>query len=194
MNNSDIGDEGNIDNSSLVEIPFPDRKRQSFGISSARDLLAKIERELSEFEGCTHFVRAGDHAFNLCLSLWHMTDWAFADMTPDECCKAQQFLGTVFNKPSEFSVAVQKAEPALKICRIMATASKHVEVTKFPEPSLDTMIDIYAHATDVDAPIILKWGVSIEGASYSMLDVFKCATSFWTSFFVAMGWPADRRI
>lgn len=194
MANAETGADRDADDAGLFEVPFPDRKRQSFGISTARDLLAKIERELSAFEGCEHFIRAGDHAFNLCLSLWHMTDWTFADMTSDECHKAGAFLGAAFAKSPDFGVAVQKAEPALRICRVMATASKHVEVTKFPEPTLDTMIDIYEHSAVVDGPLILKWGVNYLGESYSMLDVFKRAIAFWLKLFVAIGWRSDREL
>lgn len=171
-----------------IDARFPNRKRQIFGVWTATGLLAKIEREFAEFEQCQHFVRSGDHAFNLCLSLWHLVDWTFADMTEEERQRAEQFTNRTFTKSSEFGVAAQEIEPMIHICRVMATAGKHAEVKHHPEPTLDTMIDIYEDSSLVDGPFFFKWGVEYKEKSYDIHHVFKQAISFWRDLFVAIGW------
>lgn len=165
-----------------------ERPRQTFGIYDSGQLLQKIERELADLERCQDFVRSGDHAFNICLSLWHMTDWVFADMNQEERHIVAKLINGKFDRSTAFGVAVQRAFPLIRICRTMATAGKHVIVDKYPDPSVETMIDIYEKVGQSDDQYVFRWGMTFNGKQYDATDVFHRVADFWRSIFSALGW------
>lgn len=170
-------------------IPFPERLRQSFGISKATDLLAKAIREFNDFKNCKDMVRSGDHAFNICLSIWHLVDWTHADMTPEERRKAAQHLGMPVNTLTELSIAVQRGCRMNTICRIMATAGKHVEVTnKYADKTIQTIFNVYQRFGPSGESTEFRWAMTFQGDSFEALDVLREALHFWQSLFAAIGW------
>ncbi|WP_250538662.1 MULTISPECIES: hypothetical protein [unclassified Caballeronia] len=171
----------------LPNIPFPNRKRQSFGVSTASAMLEKAVRDFRAFQSCTDVIRSGDHAFNVCLSIWHLHDWAHADATETELEIIGTFLGRPVRSKTEFSIALQRACPLLKICRIMATAGKHTKVDTYPDPTVETMFDIY-QSTGPDERFTVRWGMTFDGRSYDAADVFDECLLFWGRLFATLNW------
>lgn len=106
-------------------------REQTFALGNCHDLLAKLDRELDRYRGVTGrdesepqalldlVDRLKDNAFNAAVTAWHLCDWVFEDMTPEQ----RQKLG--FNALSDLQAHVRTNCRALYLCRYVATASKH---------------------------------------------------------------------
>ena len=151
-------------------------------------MLWKAYREFADFKRCENIQRSGDHAFNLCVSIWHLHDWAFADMSPEERRSASGYLEFPIHKKSDFARAIQRRCKEVRICRVMATAGKHVEVDTYPEPTIETAFDIYEHVRDESKPFVLRWSLSYQGSHLDAEDMFFDALRFWQDLFGHLGW------
>jgi len=177
-----------------LSLPFPDRLRQSFGVASATHLLRKALREFDDFKRSGDIQRSGDHAFNLCVSIWHLHDWSFADMSPEERARASEYLCMSIRKKSDFAAAVQKSCKEVRICRVMATAGKHVVVDTFPDPTIATAFASYEHLHDDSEPLIWRWSLSCGDTHLDAEDMFNTALEFWRKLFEHLGWLESRFI
>lgn len=175
-----------IRDSLLPEIP--DRLRQSFGVSTAVHLFHKAAREVVAFNECDDYLRSADHAFNACLSIWHLVDWTFKNANEDDKERLAAQLGMEIVKQSDLAIAVQKACYANRICRVMATASKHVEVDKFPDETIQTYVNLYEQVIDGDERYLFRWAVSFEGDVIEASKMLADAISFWERLFREIGW------
>ena len=52
--------------------------RKTFGFTSRRDILAKLERELGRLDTAKTLEKAADHASNAAVTAWHLSEWAWA--------------------------------------------------------------------------------------------------------------------
>jgi hypothetical protein len=60
-----------------------------------------------------------DSAFNAAVTAWHLCDWVFNDMTPEQRAKLN------FRNLADLQEHVRENCRALYLCRQAATASKH---------------------------------------------------------------------
>jgi hypothetical protein len=149
-------------------MPLPSRDK-TFALESCRDLLNKLEREIERFRAASNnndVASMADIAFNASVTAWHLCDWVYGDMTPE------QRTGLNVLKLSDlWNIAL--ANRALHLCRQIATASKHWEVTQHPDVTVGTAVSASPewriHFIDRD-----KW--------IDALDVFEEAFDFWTRF------------
>ena len=79
------------------------------------------------------------HAQNAAAPAWHLCDWVFNDMTPE------QRKATGMTSLSALQTHARSTR-ALRICREICTAGKHWEVTEFPDPAIRTRALNQAHA------------------------------------------------
>ncbi len=102
----------------------------TFDLVSCRDLLDKLQREIMRIEKAAGRPDVCDHGTNAALTAWHLTDWVWADVKnnlPIRSAIAKQ-AGRAANDfdVREFQDYVAGGCKYLQICRIIATASKHV--------------------------------------------------------------------
>lgn len=161
-------------------------REQTFGFADCRELLEKLNRELDRYHGVAgrdelesealmNLVdQLKDSAFNASVTAWHLCDWVFNDMTPEQRKK----LG--FAKLRDLQNHARKACRALHLCRQAATASKHWTVSDNPD-----------HAVRVTVACELETGWMVyfvhDGTKIGAEQVFTEALSFWTGFIYEYG-------
>lgn len=67
---------------------------------------------------------------NCALTAWHMVDWAFQELPPDEAAR--------FRKQADFRAHLREICRYLAICREIADGSKHARITRNPDPDIGT--------------------------------------------------------
>lgn len=159
---------------------FPNRLPQSFMVGQTRHLFSKAGRELAAFindNGSSWYV-AGDAGLNFAMSIWHLHDWLWADLTEDSSGVAylSASLGVPITKKEDFVRVIYKKCPAMRICRVIATAGKHVDVTKFPDPTLRTHAPLSKDENGVQRR---EWHIEAGGRNRPAADIFKEAFRFW---------------
>lgn len=104
---------------------------QTFAYENCRELLMKLEREIDRY-----YAVAGseeddpgkvldvvntlkDAAFNASVTAWHIVDWVFHDMRPEQ---RKQFGLTHKRDLQEYA---RKECPQLRLCELACVASKH---------------------------------------------------------------------
>ncbi|HEY6860962.1 MAG TPA: hypothetical protein VI358_14405 [Pseudolabrys sp.] len=155
---------------------------KTFALENCRDLLRKLEREIDRFVAAHTDVEArNDLAFNIVVTAWHLCDWVFADLTPEQMSKLQ------IKSLADLQAVARKCR-ALHLCRQAAIASKHWRVTDFPDPN----VAVITTATPISGPNAPRvplytapsWYLYfIDGSDIQLAeDVFALALEFWTHF------------
>jgi hypothetical protein len=160
-------------------MPLPSRA-QTFAFEDCRELLNKLEREIDRYqevagrdekepEALLKLVdQLKDSAFNAAVTAWQLCDWVFNDMTPGQ----HQKLG--FSGLGDLQKYVRENCRALYLCRHTATASKHWEVDKHPDP--DVGVVVWHNGTGWIIDFVDK------GREQPAYVVFELALAFWTGF------------
>ena len=155
---------------------------KTFALENCRDLLRKLEREIERFGAERNNVEARiDHAFNIVVTAWHLCDWVFADLRPEQKVKLQ-----IYNL-SEMQARARKCR-ALQLCRQAATASKHWKVSDYPDPNVAVIVTANAiGGVPTKLPplyIAPSWYLYfVDGPDLQEAEqVFDLALEFWTHF------------
>jgi len=155
-------------------------RHQTFALENCRDLLAKLEREIDRYktvEGRDDDEPAAiydlvndlkDSAFNTAVTAEQMSDWVYNDMTAEQ----RQKLG--FKTLLDLQLHVREKCRALYLCRHAATASKHWEVSKFPDP--EVKVEVWHDDNGWTSHFI------DAGKATPALLVFEQAFAFWDDF------------
>ena len=163
-------------------------RKQTFAMENCRDVHRKLEWEIGALKACPG---NGDldpilyHAFNCAVTAWTLTDWVWSDMTLDQRKKRS---GGLVGKASfrAFQSECRTQCRALHLCRQIATASKHGEVTAYPDP----MVKVDVSAVPIfrnDAarmhmvPDTWHWTLTVHDGAVDVdaLKMFEDALHFW---------------
>jgi hypothetical protein len=133
------------------------------------------------FHEAIHGPARNDHAFNAAVTAWQLCDWVFADITP-----AQQDKLNIHSIENMRSHARHHCR-ALHLCRQVATASKHMRVSRFPDPNVKTITTVNAIPPPPQGPplhVAPGWFLYFDddGEVTEAEDVFTDAYYFWTQF------------
>ncbi len=109
-----------------------------------------------------------DLAFNISITAWTLCDWVFGDLT------AEQRKSLNIRKLSDLQDRARSCR-AVHICRQAATASKHWDVTSYPDPNLSVIVTAGGQG---------QWLIYFldNGDRLEADRVFAEALQFWTSF------------
>lgn len=173
---------------------FPDRLSQSFIIGDASHLLRKLTSEVSAFiDNQDEIVKSGRLALNIAMTAWHMVDWTFADMDADQRVLAGRQLGRKINTQRDFAAAATEACEALRMCQVIATAGKHVEVSTRPDPSLVTRLEFFeVNADGASGQVGAMWIIERDGKKYPAEETFNQVHRFWEDLLSSLGMIEDR--
>jgi hypothetical protein len=149
-------------------MPLPNRQQTFY--ENCGDLLEKLKREIDRYRsivGGNVVEELKDIAFNASVTAWQLGDWVFNDMTDEQ----RKRLG--FNDIEALRKHARTNCRALYLCRHAATASKHWEVTEYPDPNIQTIVTHEA-----------GWRVIfVDDNKRTEADqVFDEALNFWTNF------------
>jgi hypothetical protein len=155
-------------------------REQTFAFANCRELLEKLDRELdryrevvgrdelSEPDALLRLVdQLKDSAFNASVTAWHLCDWVFNDMTPEQRQKLN------FAKLVDLQEHARTRCRALHLCRQAATASKHWIVNQHADPRVQVVVTGET-----------GWTIYFvdDGKKVPAEQVFAGARSFWTDF------------
>ena len=161
-------------------------RSETFDLVSCRDVLEKLRREIKRIKDAKDRQDVCDHGTNAAFTAWHMTDWVWADMKKNRAIRptiakqADRDPGN-FRLPA-FQNYVTKNSKALRICRIIATASKHVG---WDPGGTDLELTATGLTITEDSTVPLeRWilKVKIDDQSYEALPIFTKAFRYWESF------------
>ncbi len=161
---------------------------QTFALESCRDLVRKLEYDLvllgKDRPDDTDYLPF--MAFNAAITAWQLSDWVWLDMTPDQRKELARDWGNFLSSSNlslvnagDFRGVLRRKERTIGICRQIATASKHAEVTSGGDQTIRT---VYALVDGV-------WeGTVIDGTQRrSIQSVIEDARDFWDNFIVSRG-------
>ena len=178
---------------------IPSREK-TFGLESCRDLLNKLEWEEKRLKDTDEQDVEGlmYNAFNAAVTAWHIGDWVWGDMSPEQRKALQGDWGVTLDKQGIFQTALRDKAPALNICREIATASKHVKVTQYPDHTIDANVSAKASNVTVDGETVTVNGspvtttvwvieVFVSDQPVPFQKVLEEAISFWHEFIYHRG-------
>lgn len=164
-------------------MPLPGRDK-TFAFESSRDLIEKLRWEIFEFRSTDHIENKKYHAWNGAVTAWSIADWVWVDLSEEQ---RHGFSAELSVKClADFQRwLIQKHRP-LKLCRLVATASKHAIVTKHNDPSVDTRVYVASDSLSLDDDVapVLDWSLEITDGvlSSKVEDILDDALHFWTEF------------
>jgi len=106
----------------------------AFEETSAKDVLAKLHREIDRIDSGIDHDHVGDHVVNAFWTAWHFHEWLWAAIKEKPELKAailkyRGLDGEYIDNRLSFGMALAERFVPLKICRIIATSPRHVSVT-----------------------------------------------------------------
>ena len=178
---------------SMMALPA---QKKTFGLVNCRDLLGKLEWEIRTLRLATNSdVESLIYgAFNAFVTAWHLGDWVWENMTEEE--RKALWKDWALDKPcvkGEFIGELRGRNRNLAICREIATASKHFEVTRMPDNTVDAIVSASVDRVTAESEVEMigdtiapetRWILKIAdgNAERPVLDVLVAAQSFWTEF------------
>ncbi|WP_186085907.1 hypothetical protein [Burkholderia gladioli] len=156
---------------------------KSFGLSGPSDYYDKLEWEFERL------MKAGNatgrelafHAINLAITGWHMTDWTFNFLPV--ATKASHS-----NNSATFQAWVKSQSRVIAACREVATAGKHMQITRGPDPAISTFSEGYVEEGYwEDAYCESEWKILIDGQSFSLDNFGREVINFWQCFLNSEG-------
>jgi hypothetical protein len=160
-------------------------RAQTFALENCRDLVQKLSREIDRYREVAGndeehdwdaLIRVvnqlNDSAFNAAVTAWHLCDWVFNDMTPEQHKK----FG--FKTLSDLQNYARNKCRELHLCRQAATASKHWTVAQHPDPNVQVIVTGET-----------GWTIYFvdQGKKIPADQVFEMALSFWNEFIYSHG-------
>ena len=178
-------------------------KPATYGLETFRDVLEKLEWEQNGLKALSEQEPRDPkelyyRAFNAAVTAWHLADWVWKDMTRDQRQQLETDwktkLGIDDDGVGNFRHALRKKSRELAICREIATASKHVEITQGRDESIDTVASATTfslHNSDGEQiqengmfVTATKWKLKVEddGNRREFVEVLHAAFNFWDKF------------
>jgi hypothetical protein len=141
---------------------------KTFAFENCRSMLDKLKREIDRYtrvEG-SDVEAMKDLAFNIAVTGWHLCDWVFMDLAP------QQRDGLNIHSLAQMQEHALTCR-ALHVFRQVATASKHWAISNRPDPSVTAVV-----------AAIPDWRIWFEDDQGVLpaTTAFEQALSFWTAF------------
>jgi len=152
----------------------------NFRATSPSDVIEKLRRELQRIEQASDPETAQDYVINAFWSAWHVHRWMWdaIDVKPDLKQAVLEYRGIASYKIDNevaFGAVLASRFMPLKICRLIATSSRYVDVS----PTLpETSVAITMRST----PHIVVLGKPISAAR-----VLKEVDDYWITMIVDCG-------
>jgi hypothetical protein len=170
---------------------LPSREK-TFAFENCRDVLEKLHREVDQYAAAYNaddIEAMRDLAFNASVTAWQLCDWVFGDMTP------AQRDSLKIQKLQDLQEYARANCRALYLCRQSATASKHWEISRYPDPDVAVVVTCLpypnlpspqqvAFPPGVTLRAVPHWQIYFADGSIKLeaYDVFEEALGFWTSY------------
>ena len=169
-------------------------KLVTFEGTSARDVLAKLHREIDRIEGGVEHDHIRDHVVNAFWTGWHFHGWLW-DVIKDQpelkdaVIRYRGLDGEALDSKLSFGSALAERFVPLRICRMIAMSPRHVRVT-VAGPPIDPQfptIDGSAYAVDEEGdPSIISTppgavAVIVMGRPVAVTRLLKEVEDYWVT-------------
>lgn len=166
-----------------------ERPPQSFNVLSATGLMWKVALQLNSLKRTRRRARdAGFLCLDIAMSLYHVVDWMYADLTDKQKAKLAQKFGRTIARRADFDRMVQTACEPIRICRIIAVAAKHAKVTTSPDSTVGTYPSFYTKLREGEyAATSGSWRVDVQDKSIPAGVLFQQAFDYWETLMKEIG-------
>jgi hypothetical protein len=149
---------------------------KTFYLAHPRDYFDKLEWE---FECLESIPRKEDRhrafqTMNCFTTAWHMTDWVYDFMSDEQ--RAWRSDGKI--DVSGYQGWARKQCGALQVCRQIATATKHSQVTKYDDDSISTD-HLNMVAPGGNKRLRAEPSILISGAQWYPEHILQLVVNFW---------------
>lgn len=163
---------------------------KTFRIETAQDLLAKLRYEASYVwgGGVPADPRLRTYAIlNCAITAWQIKDWVFAALRREARLNALACLaGRELHDENQFGQWLCGQSRPLALCHQIATATKHFEITRHNDPSIQTASEERTSSLRQDG----KWTelMIIDGEEvYVAEDLMFYVCAVWNTIFRDLG-------
>ena len=127
---------------------LPELPDQVFMLATPAHMLTKLHWEIYSLrkalsekpEHIGHTHAPAYCAFNCAVTAWHLADWVWKAASEVQRVDILRLLGMPAGNDrkdfGKFQTAIRSRSRALHICRQLATGSKHMTVTHYPDPNV----------------------------------------------------------
>jgi hypothetical protein len=181
----------------IVLDDLPEPPGQVFMLATPAHMLTKLHWEIYSLrkaltekpEHIGHTHAPAYCAFNCAVTAWHLADWVWKASSVDRRADILASLGTTAANDrkdfGKFQTAIRNKSRALHICRQLATGSKHMNVTDYPDPSVRAEMRWEREPARVgkmrsgDPFAGYRLVVSDNGVERAAIEVFESAFKDW---------------
>lgn len=188
----------------MPTVHFPRRLPKVFNLSTPQHWLGKLHWEIKSFkrtesrnDGIFSELIAAYQATNCAITAWHMVDWIWEYCSPEE----QKDLALKFKLKNPtvecFGNYLKSTSITLRVCREIATASKHHRITRgVPDPMIDTHYGFTLQRTGKPGAVRRVGRLMVMDDQQLRLarDLFDDAFEYWDHFLRNHGFKEDRFI
>jgi hypothetical protein len=193
----------------LDDLPAP--PDQVFMLATPAHMLSKLHWEIYRLrkalsekpERLGHVHAPAYCAFNCAVTAWHLADWVWKASSQVQRADILASLGATAGSGKDFvkfQTAIRNQSRALHICRQLATGSKHMTVTDYPDPIVRAEMRWETEAAQVGemrvsdpfSPDRYRLVVLEKGVERIALDVFGDAFKDWERFLRRWGFIEGR--
>jgi hypothetical protein len=192
----------------IVPQDLPQPPEKVFMLATPAHMLTKLHWELHqlrksltekpEYIGYTH--APSYCAFNFAVTAWHLADWSWKAAGAEQRAHILECLnikrGSHDHKDfGDFQAAVRDRSRAIHICQQVANGSKHMTVTRHPDPDVQAEMrwesqPARAGTARCGDPLVAyryQLIISDKGVERAALDVFEEAFRDWQRLLGAWG-------
>ncbi len=158
------------------------QQNNTFWYETPRDMLAKLDREITSLSNIDPLDnhRKADTVLNAAITAWQMADWVRTTMTAEQRDRLANSCGMESDKiNASFLDEFFRSNGNVHICRQLATAGKHVQVTRHHDPYIQTKASLFFDATTGQSA--LNWMISVDhrDTHVTVREVLEGAHQYW---------------
>lgn len=125
---------------------------------------------------------------NAASTAWHLTDWSWKLCPLDKRGALVAAVEATSESWNDYAVAVRRKNEDLAICRQLATAGKHVTVSRDEMKNLSVEVETVDDTGDV-----LIW-ICLDDQRIPDFDVYARALGWWIDLYVHVGFPEAEKL
>ncbi|NII75376.1 hypothetical protein FHW84_003985 [Dyella sp. SG562] len=125
---------------------------------------------------------------NAASTAWHLTDWTWKRCPADKRPALTAAVGAKGESFAEYAYAVRHASKEVAVCRQLATAGKHVTVSRGEMKNLSVEVE-----RDDEAGTSQVW-LKIDEVRIPDFDVYAVALRWWIDLYIQIGFPEAERV
>jgi hypothetical protein len=172
-----------------LTLPVQPDLQKVFRLHTPMHLLSKLHWEIEGFRRSLHnrhthrWLLPAYHAFNCAVTAWHMTDWIWLYVSPEEQRELAAKHALAPSDLRSFQEAMGKACRALNACRELCNGSKHREVTgKRADRHVRARAswgELTSSRKRAEPRYGMRWEVTDKLGTRPALKVFREAEEYW---------------